>query len=136
MKVRESRAIDWLLLALLLAILLALGAASSLPAHGADALQCVNSRRAMIGLPPLVHDPQLFVLAERESLLQAQRGRMGHILGAPRPARAAGVGMQSRSDPQGRYFQSCYAASRSYQYAGASVVVGRDGRTYYTLMLR
>ncbi len=104
-------------------------------AQGADALNCLNARRAHLGLYPLAPDPQLQALAERESQMQANRGRMGHILGSPSPARAAGVGMKSGRDYQGRWFNACYAVTRKYRYAGAAAVVGSRG-TYYTLMLR
>ena len=103
---------------------------------GADVLHNVNVRRSYLGLPPFIHDPRLTQLAERESNIQASRGRMGHYSGCPSPARGAGVGYTSYRDPTGRRFQSCYAATRKYRYAGASAVVGRNGRTYYTLMLR
>lgn len=104
--------------------------------HGAECLEMCNARRALLGLFPLQYDIALSELAEREAQAQASKRRMGHVNGCPSPARNAGVGYTSRSDYQGRYFNSCYCITRSHRYAGAAVVVGRDGRTYYALMVR
>ena len=118
-------------------ILLALMLISTSQAQAKDVLKSVNARRTSIGLFPFKADPRLTVLAERECVLQVRAGRMGHMSDIRKIlARAAGVGTRSKSDVQGRYFQSCYAATRSYRYAGACAVVSPTGRTYYTLMLR
>ena len=106
------------------------------PSHGANVLVSVNARRAYIGLPALTFDPRLQSSADQDATNQANRGRMGHTIRAGAGgSRACGVGYTSRRDFFGRYFQTCYASTRSYRYAGAAAVV-RGNRTYYSLFLR
>ena len=117
-------------------VMLGIATCTSESSNATNVICSLNARRASIGLYPLVFDARLQQLAERESYLQARRGKMGHINGSPSPARAAGVGYTTYTDPTGRRFQTCYAITRKYRYAGASAVVARNGRTYFTLMLR
>ncbi len=105
-------------------------------AHAADVLEAVNAKRVRMGLYPFERDDKLTALAERESSQQVRRGQMGHFTGAPRPAKAAGVGYTHHNDPTGRYFKTCYSTTRRFRYAGASAIVSRNGRTYFSLMLR
>jgi len=115
-------------------------------ALAADALQSVNAMRAYVGLQPFAQDPNLSYGAEVIAQTMARQRRTGHMGWHKRyGARAEGTGMRSRPDPHGYRFLACYTAdghpsckiSRGqYRYAGASSVVGRDGRTYYVLLLR
>jgi len=108
--------------------------AGSAPAVAADALRVLNYKRRQVGLYPLRYDPQLFALAERKNQTRARRGRHGH-LGGSIGGRFEGVGWDSRRDPRGLRYNTCYWNTRKARYAGASVVVGRGG-TYYELNLK
>ena len=111
-------------------------------AQALDVLGSVNQRRASIGRVAFRHDPGLYRAAQAEADAMARQGRMGHVYGSKSIKRytsryrsfAAGVGAGSRSDIRGTRFNSCYASTRSYSYAGAATAT-RGGRTYYALML-
>ena len=106
-------------------------------AGAADVLQSLNVMRRSYGLPPYLPDPRLAQGAETICHTMARQGRSGHIGWHTRfGARAEGTGNRSITDPLGRRFYACYSASRRFRYAGASAVVGRGGRTFYTLILR
>ncbi len=116
-----------LLLSLLLGCLL-IGTAQA-----ADALDVLNWKRRQVGLYPLIHDPKLSALAEAKCKARAKRGLTGHLGGEI--GRAEGTGWNSRNDPKGLHFKTCYWHTRRYRYAGVSAVVGRRG-TFYELNLR
>lgn len=129
---------------ILLAVVLAVASCQDMRA--ADTLDTVNAMRAYVGLRPFQRDGNLSQGAEVIAQQMARQRRTGHMGWHRRyGARAEGTGMRSGSDPRGYRFLACYTAdghprctiSRGqYSYAGASSVVGRDGRTYYVLLLR
>ena len=114
--------------------------------RAADTLHTVNAMRAYVGLRPFTPDPNLAQGAEVIAQQMASTRRSGHIGWHKRfGARAEGTGMRSGADPNGFRFLACYSADGhpscrishgQYHFAGASSVVGRDGRTYYVLLLR
>jgi len=101
-------------------------------ASGKDALSQLNWRRKAIGLRPYARAPELQGAAEASAAAQARRGSMFH--NNHRGIRS-GVGMNSRNDPSGRWFRTCFAFARITPgtSAAAAVAVGRNGRTFYTL---
>jgi len=101
--------------------------------YGANALRQLNWRRAQVGLPAYKADAKLQAAAERSARAQARRGSMFHN---SHIGNRSGVGMTSQNDPQGRRFHTCYSMGRGTAWAGAAAVVGRNGRTYYSLDLR
>lgn len=104
---------------------------------GSDALNEVNSARAQRGLPPFIHDPNLASAAEVCAGLRAQYLLAGHTANdfAALPfgvsASAAGCGAL---DPSWGWGTCC--TFDNYRYAGAAVVVGRDGRRFMHLFVR
>lgn len=110
-------------------------------AHAAsDALDEVNAARAARGLTPFVRDPNLTAAAIAAADYRAQRGISGHVSGGmgdfgflPQgtSADAAGCGAL---DPSWGWGSCC--TYDNYQYAGAAVTVGADGRRYMHLFVR
>ncbi len=106
-------------------------------AVAADTLYALNVMRAHTGRRPYTQDPRLQYGAEAIAQEMARRRITGHIGWHRRfGARAEGTGRRSIADHRGHRFLACYSASRRYRHAGAASVVGRDGRTYYCLLIR
>ena len=109
----------------------------AVPAFGADALDEVNAARAKRGLPAFVRDPGLGQAAESCAKFRAERLIKGHtnndfqFLPAGTTAGAAGCAALTPD----WLWQSCCTYDR-YRFAGAAVVMGRDGRRYMQLFVR
>ncbi len=119
----------------LFAIALLAGVAGT--ASATDALDTVNAQRAQRGLPAYERDDALTVAAEQAATFRAHHGLFGHtgndfvFLPAGVSADAAGCAAY----PPSMGFMAC-ATYESYRYAGASTVIGRDGRAYHHLFVR
>jgi hypothetical protein len=102
-----------------------------------DALAEVNAARAARGLPPFAHDEGLAQAARACANLRAQYLVAGHTandfaaLPAGTTASAAGCGALEPSWG----WRSCCTFD-NYRYAGAAVVMGRDGRRFMHLFVR
>lgn len=95
------------------------------------ALQFCNALRARRGLPPFQYDARLQASADQKAQIQAQRGRMGHLIRSMPPG-ARGEGVGASSSPA--QFLTCYQYS-DYTHGAASSVQGRDGRWYHALLV-
>ena len=102
-----------------------------------DALIEVNIARARRGLPAFIHDVNLYRAAEGCAQFRADRRIKGHTpndFAALPPgtlARSAGCGAMETSWG----WQSCCTFDR-HTYAGAAVVIGRDGQRYMHIFVR
>ena len=97
----------------------------------------VNAQRAARGLRPFVHDPLLTQAAEACASHRAGRFLFGHtandfqFLPAGAVAHAAGCAAY----PASYGFMAC-CTYEDYHYAGASSVMGADGKMYHHLFVR
>ena len=111
--------------------------------QAANVLGAVNQRRARIGRPAFVAHQGLYRAAQAEANAMAKQGRSGHVYGSSSIKKytrgfskyGAGVGPGYGNDINGLRFNSCYASTTTFSYAGAATAVGSGGRTYYALML-
>jgi hypothetical protein len=122
----------------LLSLAFALALAPS--ALAADALDEVNAARAARGLPPFARDPNLTAAAEAAANHRAQYRIAGHVPGGMgdfgflppgTTADAAGCGAL---EPSWGWGTCC--TYENYQFAGAAVTWGADGRRYMHLFVR
>jgi hypothetical protein len=123
----------------MLTVALALALAPSARA-AVDALDEVNATRAARGLPPFARDPGLTTAALAVSDYRAQYRIAGHVGGGMgdfaflppgTSADAAGCGAL---EPSWGWAACC--TYDSYQYGGAAVTMGSDGRRYMHLFVR
>lgn len=105
---------------------------------GSDALAEVNATRAQRGLRPYLPDPLLNQAAQACASQRASRMIQGHLPESdfsylPAGAHASSAGCAAWTPDWG--WGSCCTYD-NYTYAGASWVMGRDGRRYMHLFVR
>lgn len=105
-----------------------------------DALAEVNAARAARGLAPFVQDPGLTAAAKAAADFRATHLIAGHVGGAmgdfaflPQGSSATAAGCGALDPSWG--WGSCCTYDR-YQFAGAAVTYGRDGKRYMHLFVR
>lgn len=104
---------------------------------GTSPLAEVNAARLSQGLRPFIEDPALTAAAQAAAAARASRGIVGHLpndfayLPPGTFARAAGCGAL---EPSWGWGTCC--TYENYTYAGAGLVIGRDGRRYMHLFVR
>ena len=105
-----------------------------------DALHEVNAARAARGLPPFAHDPGLTAAAQSAANHRARFGIAGHVGGGMGDfgflppgtwADSAGCGAMEAS-----WGWNTCCTYENYQFAGAAVSMGMDGRRYMHLFVR
>lgn len=107
----------------------------------ASALDQVNRKRQMRGLPPYSMDPTLTNLATRNCQIRADRNINGHNRGNPTGGAMEGVGNQygTNVSPGDGHFRTCHMYLGGYHRAGAAEVCKQRGnRTYcyYHLLVK
>lgn len=109
-------------------------------AMSADVLVSVNWKRQHHGLRPYRHSVYLTRQAERDAQLQANRGgNHYHAINLSVVAKRvgmvhSGVASYRGRDYYGRHVNGCNMMRRDTRYAGAAAAVGRNGRTYYSVV--
>lgn len=102
-----------------------------------NALAEVNAARASRGLPPYIHDPALSTAALACAQARANSLYAGHtqndFAALPPGAMARASGCAAWEPFMG--WGACCTYER-YTYAGAAVVIGRDGKRYMHLFVR
>lgn len=97
----------------------------------------VNQARAKRGMRPFKNDPQLVVAAQKCAEIRAGNLIRGHLQNdfhyLPRGARASGAGCGAL-EPSWGWGTCC--TYENYTYAGAAVVMGRDGKRYMHIFVR
>jgi len=121
-----------------LSIILAMFVVPSSFAFGdTEALGEVNAARAQRGLPPFIHDQDLYRAAAGCADFRAERLIAGHtsndFAALPKGATATAAGCAAWEPSWG--WGSCCTFD-SYTYAGAAYTVGSDGRRYMHLFVR
>lgn len=118
-----------------------LAAAAAQPVRAADpALHEVNAARAARGLPPFVEDPNLTAAAMAAADHRARFRIAGHVTGGMGdfaflpPGTAADSAGCGALEPSWGWGTCC--TYENYQYAGAAVTWGADGRRYMQLFVR
>lgn len=110
---------------------------STISTSSGDALHEVNEARARRGLRPFMHDPMLSHAAAQCAEVRASRGIAGHTANdfqfLPPGANASAAGCGAL-DPSWGWGTCC--TYDNHTYAGAAVVIGRDGKRYMHLFVR
>lgn len=102
---------------------------NGVPVNQAGPLRTLASLPGRIVGAVVNSDARAFAHAQREADLQAQRGRVGHLLGTAPGCRASGVGSSgSTSSPNHCTFNRTLVA-RAY-------AIGRNGKVYWSAHYR
>ena len=105
--------------------------------YAASAMAEVNAARAARGLPPYVEDPALAAGAQACAAFRAANRIKGHTANdfafLP-PGTLASAGGSGALAPSWGWASCC--TYESWTYAGAAVVMGRDGKRYMQLFVR
>jgi hypothetical protein len=105
-----------------------------------DALAEVNAARAARGLPPFTPDPNLTAAAQSAADYRARFRIAGHVTGGMGdfaflpPGTSADSAGCGALEPSWGWGTCC--TYENYQYAGAAVTWGADGRRYMHLFVR
>lgn len=121
----------------ILVTILLLGMLPTISVAADDALIEVNTARIQRRLPPFVPDPGLTAAAKACADYRAANLIRGHTRNdfqfLPMGTRASAAGCAALTPDWG--WQSCCSWER-WQFAGAAVTMGRDGRRYMQLFVR